>query len=411
MSNLVDIPQLVANLFRQNAGKITAVLTKYYGLHHIDTIMDVIQDSFEVAIIKWNDSGVPQNPEAWLMQVAKNKASNAIKRAAKTIELTNHSNSQIVNEEEVADNQLKLLFTCCQPSFSHKNQIIITLHLLCGFGVPEIANALLMNNEAVKKAISRCKAELKNKGNILDTNFMALSKERTETVQLIIYLLFNEGYKTTRASNAINRELCFEAIRLAKLLLQQSSILITETYAILALQFFTIARFDARISESNEWISLEEQDRSLWNKAFIEEGYYYLNKATDANTVTRYHIEAIIASLHCSAKSYADTNWERIAALYSQLETLEPQSLFVTLSKIIAESNFKNADAIMKDLHEMDKNDLIKENFLFLSTKANVYKKMGDINNAIIFYEKAILNAQSVFDKNFLNKKINELKN
>ncbi len=382
MDNHNNIHQLTAHLFRENSGKMTAVLSRMFGLSRIDAVSDIVQDTFETALSQWRFSGIPDNPSGWLMQVAKNKALNTFKRENKTQTFSlsvslNYFDKSFENQfdillspKEIKDSQLRLLFTCCHPDFSIKNQIIITLNILCGFGVPEIANALLMNEEAVKKALTRSKASLRKLDNILQTNIITQSDERIKTVQTIIYLIFNEGYKTTRSKEAINNDLCYEAIRLAKLLQNDNSAVNSETNALMALMFFNISRFPARLGTSDEWLTLEEQNRSQWNKIFIEEGYHYLNKATQFEMVTRFHIEAIIASLHCSAPTFEATDWKKIVYLYQQLERIEPSPL-VTLNRIIAESYLTISNSIQA-LDELELNTDLKNNFLVPATKGDI---------------------------------------
>ena len=215
--------ELTAHLFRENSGKMLAVLSRMFGLSKIDFVMDVVQDTFETALIKWKFSGVPDNPSGWLMQVAKNKALNVFKRESKSksfspsVYLSHFESGMeaqfniLLSPKEIKDSQLRLLFACCHPDFATKNQIMITLNILCGFGVPEIASALMMNDEAVKKALTRSKAQLKRLDTILEAHIITQSGERMKTVQTILYLMFNEGYKTTRSHEAINNGLCFEA--------------------------------------------------------------------------------------------------------------------------------------------------------------------------------------------------------
>ncbi|MGE0567017.1 MAG: RNA polymerase sigma factor, partial [Bacteroidia bacterium] len=285
---------------------------------------------------------------------------------------------------------------------------IITLNILCGFGVPEISNALLMNDEAVKKALTRSKASLRKLDNILQTHIITQSIERIETVQTILYLMFNEGYKTTRGKEAINNDLCFEAIRLAKLLGGDNKALNNETSALLALMFFNLSRFPARLNSEGEWLTLEEQDRDQWNKVFIEEGYHYLKEATQTNTLTRFHLEAIIASLHCSASTFEETNWTKISWLYAQLEKIEPSSPLIKLNRIIAESYISNSTNFIHAIDEISTSEILKNSFLVPATKGDIYKRRGEIIEAKKAYEKAFELAVSPNDKIFLMRKISQ---
>lgn len=422
MNTKDNIHRLTAHLFRENSGKMTAVLCRKFGVSQIETILDVVQETFETALVKWRFSGIPDNPPAWLMQVARNKAINVFKREGKThyfspldvpIQEETSLEGQFdfsLSPHEINDSQLRLLLSCCNQAISPRNQIVITLNILCGFGLPEIANALLMKEESVKKALARSKATLRSMDDILQAKPLPQAGEQINTVLTILYLIFNEGYKTTRTKKAINNDLCYEAIRLTKILLNNSSITHEETYALLSLMFFNLSRFPARLNSVEEWLSLEEQDRSKWNDVFIEEGYYYLNKATKGNELSRFHIEAIIASLHCSAPSFHETDWEKITFLYRQLEILEPSSPFISLNRVIAESFISDPQ---KSLHSLDKirtHEVFKDSFLLPAVKGNIYNRKGELQNAIRFYSKALELAQSPTDKSFLQRKIVECK-
>ncbi|WP_306353920.1 RNA polymerase sigma factor [Flavobacterium sp. '19STA2R22 D10 B1'] len=412
------INQLAAHLFRENSGKMIAVLSHKFGINQIDAILDVVQDTFETALTQWRFSSIPDNPSAWLMAVAKNKAINTFTRNNKTQEFSpslhklttdytalNQQPEVLLSDQEVQDSQLRLLFTCCQPDFSTKNQVILTLHILCGFGIPEIANALFMQKESVKKALTRSKAILRNLAPFFQSQQSDKSIELTNT---ILYLMFNEGYKTTRNKEGINNDLCYESIRLAKLLVRINESAIYETKALLALQFFNLSRFPARITEHGEWLTLEEQDRTLWNKSYIEEGFYYLTLATQSNVLSRYHLEAIISSLHCIALNFADTNWTKIIYLYQQLEILEPDSPFIILNRIIAESYIRNPLESIAKINLLEAEYKLQENFLIVVTKASLYQKIGEIDHAKETYMLAWNLTNSPIDKKFIDRKILE---
>lgn len=412
---------MTAHLFRENSGKMTAILSRIFGLQHLDLILDIVQDTFEAALTRWRFSGIPDNPSGWLMKVARNKALNAVKRAQKSesfspdlmlsasIDLEHHFD-RICTDHEINDSQLRLLIICCQPVFSSRNQIIITLHILSGFGVPEIANALLMKEEAVKKSLSRCKSSLKAIPQLLNIPVVPPSNEQTEVLLRILYLIFNEGYKTTRAKKGINNDLCYEAIRLTKLLLNPKQTCYHQANALLALMFFNLSRFPARLTETAEWLSLAEQDRTLWEIKFIQEGFYYLHISTQSTQLHRLHLEAIIASLHCTAPDFKQTNWTKIVYLYQQLELLEPGSPYIRLNRIIAQSYLQNAAACIKEINELELSSGLRQSFLFSATKADIYQRIGESDKAISAYEEALQLSNAPLDKKFLQRKIAECK-
>jgi RNA polymerase sigma factor (sigma-70 family) len=406
------------HLFRENSGKMIAVLTRLFGLNQIDIIMDAVQDTFESALTTWKYSGVPRNPAGWLMQVSKNKAVSRLRKDSKltltsdSVFLKKYEGSFETDTEfsfhanEVEDSQLRLLLTCCHPDFSEKNQIIITLAILCGFGIAEISNALLMNEEAVKKALFRTKADLKSKGMVLLTPQLPKYEKRVETVQTILYLMFNEGYKTTKGKEIINKDLCYESIRLAKLLLNDGVALNKETHALLALMFFNLARFPSRISSDGELVTLAEQDRAKWNKTFIEEGYHHLNLASDLTKLNRYHLEAVIASIHCMAQSFEATDWKTIVFLYEQLETLV-NSPMVTLNKIVAESYLDPASGIER-IGVLKKNPVIEKYYLLHAAEGDMFLRLKNKPEAKASFIKAQEFATSPLDKQFLINKISQ---
>lgn len=397
---------------------MVAVLSNAYGLHHIDAIMDVVQDTFEQALNTWKFKGVPENPGGWLMQVAKNKSINYFKRAEKTTAFTHSAFAEYVDEhvhlqidhlclpDGIDDSQLRLLLACCQPDLSEKNQVILTLHVLCGFGVAEIANALLMNSEAVKKSLFRAKEQLRQRGNLMQTALHLRYDKHISLVQTILYLLFNEGYKTTRANDITNNDLCYEAIRLAKLLLKKGVGLQAETNALLALMFFNISRFPSRMSTEGELITLEEQDRNKWNKVFIEEGYFYLKEATAENQLSRYHLEALIASVHCASSSFEQTDWQKIIYLYKQLERVAPSPM-VTLNRIVAESFWQHTPEQLAQLNELKQHEQVKNHYLLYAAEGEILLKSGNTRSAKEAFGKAYSLAHTSVDKQFLMNKMN----
>ncbi|MBO9595329.1 MAG: sigma-70 family RNA polymerase sigma factor [Niabella sp.] len=333
---------LADRLFREQSGIITAVLVHRFGAAHLDTVLDAMQDAFEAALRRWRFWGIPDNPAAWLMTVARNNAINRINRDKKRRPDHHLTGAQEYVTPEpalpdvfVQDSQLRLLLICCHPELSEKSRIMITLAVLCGFGTAEIAGALLMQKEAVKKSLTRAKAVLRNAGRLFETPLVESLAARRNTVHTVLYLLFNEGYKTTRGTSGISKELCFEAMRLTKIVYDYDTGN-REAAALLALQFFNAARFPARMSTDGEWLTLEEQDRSRWNEVLIREGFYYLPKQQEP--LNRYYLEALIASIHCTARFFSETNWPQIAVLYQALEQLVPASDVIALNRIIAES-------------------------------------------------------------------------
>ncbi|HYD21279.1 MAG TPA: sigma-70 family RNA polymerase sigma factor [Flavipsychrobacter sp.] len=419
MQDNKNIEKLVDHLFRREAGKMTAILIKLFGISMISQAEDIVQDTFLAAYKTWPYGDVPGKPEAWLMQVAKNKAIDILRGNAQQISLphsafiTNKEQAfhqqieRAFSDHDTLDAQLKLLFLCCHPELGEKQQIALTLQVLCGFSINEIASALLMEKEAVKKTLLRTKQDIKLKGLFANTAYLYRSMQRLHMLRQVLYLMFNEGYKTTEDKELINRDLCFEAIRLGKIVLSLGDEAAkSETRAMLALMFFNVARFASRTEVDGSIISLEKQDRSKWDKALIKEAYFYLEGSRSTTLLSRYHIEAGIAALHCSAETYEQTNWKQIVYYYEQLEKID-RSPVVSLNKAIAIYHLSGAIEALKVL---DRINILKlgRHYLFHATKASFLGKVGQYEEAVHHYKEAINLAKSQLDKQFLINKMEE---
>ena len=414
-----EVNNLTAHLFRKNAGKMVAYLCSRYSLQHIDDILDIVHDTFETALVQWKFSALPRNPEGWLMQVAKNKAINYFKREQRKIVIDpfelSYSMSRLEEAHpdpnqkisEIGDSQLRLLSACCELETSSKNKIILTLHIMCGFGIVEIANALLIKEQTAKKALYRARSLLKQKAEIFKESIGHREERVVRLAHTILYLMFNEGYKTSNSPTVLNHELCFEAMRLTKLILQEEAVLNHETSALLALMFFNISRFPARLSTTDEMVSLSDQDRTKWDQSFITEGHYYLSRATQGVELSSYHLEAIISSVHCAATKFEETEWDKIEFLYSQLATTNPTPL-VLLNGIVAKSYTQGCKIALQHL-EVLKNSFKLPNELYWIVAADLYDRIGRVEPAREAYLKALEFAGNRHDKQFLLKKLKDL--
>lgn len=409
MTDYAVTQALADRLFREQSGVMTAVLISRFGALHLDTILDAVQDAFEAALKRWRFSGIPGNPAAWLMTVARNNAINRMHRDKKIDTGTLLPDLYEDPEPElllpasfVQDSQLRLLLACCHPELSEKSRILITLSVLCGFGTTEIAGALLMQKEAVKKSLTRAKAVLRNSGRLFETPLVETLEARSGTVHTVLYLIFNEGYRTTRGASRINHELCFEAMRLTKIVCEHDTGN-GASAALLALQFFNTARFPARIDGEGEWLTLEEQDRSLWDQVLIRQGFSYLLPRQPLN---RYYLEALIASIHCTAASFTQTNWQQIAVLYQVLEQLVPGSDIIALNRIIAES-YTNVN--LKEL--LDRLETLRslitdgKGFEWSMARAHLLCRLGLGEARQAALEEALMHVRTVADRRLVLRK------
>ena len=355
------------------------------------------------------------------MQVSKNKLLNEIKKRSNRARLKNEfalenledTIDELYLDKEIKDSQLRAFFACCNPALSKKEQIIITLKILSGFSNSEIANALLSTESSIKKAIYRAKKSLQEQAINLNAPFAHQAQDRIETIHTIIYLIFNEGYKRTTGNSVIGEDLCFEASRLAFLISQMEGTHLSETHALLALIYFSMARFPARVNSSGEMIELEIQDRSKWNSELINAGSMFLKKSRKSNNLTKYHLEATIASFHCLAENFECTNWEMITKCYKTLLSLEDNPI-VYINYAVALSKWKGGKAGLLLLDEIESSfsSVFKGNstqYLFHCAKASMLTSSSDFQLAKVYYQKAYELTTHEMDKVFLMKKMDEL--
>lgn len=405
------VNHVTAHLFRENSGKMTAVLSRIYGIENLEIIIDAIQDTFETALLKWRYSGVPDHPAAWLIKVARNKTVNLLKRNTKTTRWIDQDREIITepdfvfSDDEITDSQLRLLLACCRLKLAFQKKVIVTLHILCGFGTKEIANALLLSDEAVKKALYRAKTELRTQPKQFENPGKDAIRKYRDMMLTVLYLLFNEGHKVTNGTSGINTDLCYEAIRLTKMV-REYDVSDRKTNALLALFFFTIARFPARITTTGEWLTLAEQNRKLWDRTFITEGFYYLDRAKPEKELNTYYLEALIASLHSTATDFAHTDWKGIVYLYRQSERLQPESVLLRLNRIVAEMHLKSTPELINEIDRIEKEAGTQNRFIWLMAKAYGSERSGDRKCAEEWYRNALPYAKTEMDRTFILKKL-----
>ena len=298
-------PELIPHLFRTEFRKITAVLCKLFGIAHIEIAEDIASETFLRAIETWPYKGIPENPTAWLYTVAKNKAKNYIRRdqvfTGKIASQIKHTLSGIeeieidLSEQNITDSQLQMLFTICHPSISTEAQIGLALRILCGFGIDEIANALLTNKETINKRLFRAKDKLRTEKVKIEFPGAAEINKRLETVLTTLYLLFNEGYYSESRDTVLREDLCLEAMRLTYLLAENEHTSKPVVYALLSLMCFQSSRFEARKNANGEMILYQDQDETLWDQELISKGMYFLNISAQGDKISKYHLEASIA--------------------------------------------------------------------------------------------------------------------
>jgi RNA polymerase sigma factor (sigma-70 family) len=415
------VQNLTDHLFRHESGKIIAVLTRIFGFHNLELVEDVVQDAFTKALHDWTFK-IPDNPSAWLLQTAKNKTIDIIRRKRYqqqfAQELTyllqsEYTATQTVNQlfldHEIQDSQLRMIFACCHPALTDEEQILLTLKTCSGFGVEEAANALLMNYDAAKKRLQRAKAGILEKGIGFEIPSGPTLTHRLDAVLRILYLMFNEGYKSSTRDELIRRDLCDEAIRLNHLLSNHPLTRQPQTFALLALMYFQSARFDARLDADGEIVLLENQDRSKWDTRLADKGKQYLDESAFGETVSEYHLQAGIALAHLNAPGFQETDWPFIYALYSQLALLNPSPI-VLLNRAIVRAKLDGAVAGIEEYHAIPKVEAFQtQNYLFPATLAEWYKDLGDLARVRTYLQQALEIAPTATEKRLLEKKLHSI--
>ena len=355
--------ELSEHLFRHEAGRMVATLTRIFGVHNLTLAEDVVQEAFCRALEIWKFRGVPENPAAWLMTTAKNRALDVLRRerTARTFapELTHQLESEwtlapTVEEEfgpaAMKDDELRMMFSCCSPRLSEDAQVALILHILCGFSVDEIASAFVSGHAAIEKRITRSKKVLAGSKKLFDVSGVEDFAHRLPAVQRALYLLFNEGYHGASPESAVRKDLCQEAIRLTELLLKHPLGNSPATSALAALMYLNAARLPARMDLSGNLAVFSDQDRSLWDRVLAKRGLELLENSAEGSELTDYHIEAAIAWVHTSSHRAEDTDWKTIISLYDNLMAIRPSPV-VALNRAIA---IGQRDGPSRGLEEID---------------------------------------------------------
>lgn len=417
MNNQIN-SEVIEHVFRHEYGKIIAVLVHKFGPSNIEKIEDVVQDALLKAMQVWGFKEIPKNPTAWLLRVASNNLIDVLRRDKKQI-LQENTNSEfdkmsvkqndLLLNNSIHDSQLKMIFACCNPSLSNEYQIILSLKLIGGFSNKEISKALLKKEGTVAKSFTRAKQQLKKHVKTLEIPIEMGLASRIEIVLKVIYLLFSEGYKASSGEDIIKKDICFEAIRLALLLLENKSTQISKVHALIALMCFHASRFEARIDDNNALIDLEHQDRAKYDNELIAFGVQHFKQATDENNIlSSYYLQAAVSYYHCAATTFDDTDWAGILNLYNQQLKFQ-YSPIVALNRIVPYYKFHGAKKGMSEIEQYSKNPNAIKNALYYSIKAELYKELNDRENSEIALREAINLTDNEIQKKHLNKKLESI--
>jgi len=400
-------------LFQQEFSKMVAVISKLYGLQHIEIAEDIVSETFLAAAETWGVKGIPPNPAAWLYTVAKQKTLYYFRRNKildeKIIPALKANQSEATEMEEldfssqnIKDSQLQMLFAICTPAIASEAQIGLALRILCGFGIDEIAEAFLSNKETINKRLFRAKEKLRAEHINMEMPPEPEISERLDNVLHVIYLLFSEGYYSQTQNEILRKDFCLEAMRLGLLLTDYEKTNFPKTNALMALMCFHASRFDARQDKEDALILYEDQNEALWDKELIKQGIHFLSRSAEGNEVSSYHLEARIAYWHCMKQ---DTNekWNEILQLYDQL-LLVNYSPGVVLNRIYALYKAKGYKTALAEAEKLQIND---SHFYFLLL-GELYKH-EDVSKAKTNFQKALSLAKTQTEKQEIWEKIDGL--
>jgi len=406
------------HLFRREAGRLVATLTRIFGVHNLALAEDVVQDAFCRALEVWKFRGVPENPSAWLMATAKNRALDVLRRdrTARTFapELGRLLQSEwtlapVVQElfgpNAIKDDLLRMMFSCCHPRLPEEAQVALVLHILCGFSVSEIAGAFVSGEAAIEKRISRAKKVLARSKRLFEIEDADDFAARLPAVHRALYLLFNEGYHGASAESTVRVELCREAMRLAALLREHPLASRPATHALSALMCLHAARLPARVDASGNLNSLFDQDRSRWDQELVVEGLQLLDLSATGCELTDYHVEAAIASVHAMAPRTEETDWGKIVSLYDTLMTIRPSPV-VALNRAIAVAQHEGPERGLEEIRAIAGRDRLAAYPFYSAALGELELRSGKHEVAREHFRAALALARNRAERRFLEQRV-----
>jgi RNA polymerase sigma factor (sigma-70 family) len=406
------------HLFRREAARMVATLTRIFGVHNLALAEDVVQDAFCRALEVWKFRGIPENPSAWLMTTAKNRALDVLRRERRARSFAPELGRLLESEwtlapvvEEVfgsqalQDDQLRMMFSCCHPRLPEQAQVALMLHILCGFSVDEVANAFVSSHAAIEKRITRAKRVLAGSKHLFDVSGAEDFSTRLPAVQRALYLLFNEGYHGASPEAAVRAELCCEAIRLAGLLSNHPLAATPATFALSALMCLDAARLPGRLDESGKLTSFADQDRSRWDQKLLLDGLKLLERSASGSELSEYHVEAAIAAIHACALSTDDTDWAAIVSLYDTLLTIRPSPI-VALNRAIAVAQNEGPERGLEEILSIHDRDRLIAYPFYPAALGELEFRRGRREAAREHFRAALALARNPMERRFLEQRV-----
>lgn len=408
-----ELSRTLETLYRSESGRVLATLVRLLG--DLDLAEEAMHEAFAAALEAWPRTGIPDKPRPWLISTARFKAIDAMRRRTRfdgaQRDLVAHVESRIddasLEDEEIEDDRLRLIFTCCHPALTPEGQIALTLREICGLTTEEIARAFLVTPATLAQRIVRAKAKIREASIPYEVPAPQELPERLNAVLQVIYLVFNEGYSAAAGAEVTRAELTGEAIRLGRLLTELQPE--PEAIGLLALMLLQESRRAARTSATGELILLENQDRSLWNREQIAEGVAWVERALKSRRFGAYTLQAGIAAVHAEAESTAATDWRQIVALYNHLVQIQPSPV-VRLNRAVAIAMCEGPEAGLAHVDAVLEHGELANYYLAHSARAELYRRLGRTAEARASYEKALALTQQQPERQFLQARIRQLK-
>jgi RNA polymerase sigma factor (sigma-70 family) len=392
-----------------------ATLARAAGLRHLALAEDAVQSAFVAALETWERQGVPDDPVGWLYRVAHNRLIGDLRQRATRLRVLDRASGGDADASvaaveprlvgEMRDDLLRMVFVCCHEAVPLESRIVLALKTLCGFGTAEIALRLFTSEANVHKRLARARDRLRGLARDLETPPLDELRPRLAGVHAVLYLLFNEGYLPAHGDEAIRRDLCEEATRLATLLAEHPVGAVPETFALVALMQLHTARLGARRDGHGGLVLLEEQDRSLWDRQRIQLGMQWLARAASGSVFSRFHAEAGIAAEHCLATSFAATRWQEIADLYAMLERSAPSPLH-TLNRAVAVAQWRGPEAGLAILRDLAPPSWLAGSYLWAAVLADLHRRVGNADLAARHRDQALALAPTEAQRQLLRRRL-----